>query len=158
LLFGFLTGYGSSTDRGGEMMSRISAVAMSVLFILCLGVPSAASSPKGADGLPNLRLIGWGFGVNCTDFGSVFGQVTNTGTISSPRFLASIQLDGEFLAKLGWPSEVSPGETVEMGPTGWRHKQFEPGVTHTVTFTVDPKDRIEESSALDNSGSTDFAC
>jgi CARDB len=140
------------------MRSRISLVAIGALCFLCLWVPTASSSVRQADGLPNLTLIGWAFGVNCTQFGSVFAEVTNTGTVSSPRFLASVQLDGSFFGKLGWMSDVPPGDTVELGPTGWRSVQFEPGVTHTVTMTIDPRNVIEESSEVDNSSSTDFAC
>ena len=140
------------------MLSR-TVVAVFAALVLALTAPGASASPSSPGvGQPNLWLLGFAYGYNCTSFGSVNATVQNTGSVPSPRFLVSVHLDDVFIGTLAWPRRVQAGETVTVGPTGWHSQQFEPGESHTVTWLVDPRDQIAESDEGDNGAIAEFAC
>jgi hypothetical protein len=142
------------------MRFRIGLILVSVLLSLGLLASPASSSVRRGGDLPNLTLSSWGFGYNCTSFGSVGASIINTGTATSPPFSVLVTLAGRkaHMSTLEWTSELAPGDTATLGPTGYAHVRLRPGVTYLFTIEVDWQHLIEESSESDNIGTNEIQC
>ena len=126
-----------------------------VLTTVFMAAPLAHAAPSGT---PNYAWQFYGWSYTCGTegtFGSVSVGVLNNGADVAPPFAVNARLDDRYIIKFSYDQDVQVGESVTVGPSGFRSVDLSRGF-HTLTIVIDPGNHVAETDETDNASGTTF--